>query len=115
MLEQAKPGNPNIVTVHPSTAGFYAATVRQLKEVLAIRKPNTEKAVVFVHELIDHVVVSPTPKGQPVEIDLAGNLAALFIEPSANRVVNAMVAGARNSRHRWCLDNRETLPFWLPA
>ena len=94
MLEQAKPGNPNTVTVHPSTAVFYAETVRQLKEVLAIGKPNTEKAVAFVRELIDHIVISPTPKGEPVEIDLVGNLAALFMEPSANRVVKAMVAGA---------------------
>ena len=68
--------------------------MRQLKEVLAIGKPNTEKAVAFVRELIDHIVISPTPKGEPVEIDLVGNLAALFMEPSANRVVKAMVAGA---------------------
>jgi len=35
-----------------------------------------------------------------VEIDLVGNLAALFMEPSANRVVKAMVAGGRNGQCR---------------
>jgi len=100
MLEQAKPGNLEIATVRPSAAGICAETVRQLKEVLAIGKPNTEKAVAFVRELIDHIVISPTPKGEPVEIDLVGNLAALFMEPSANRVVKAMVAGGRNGQCR---------------
>lgn len=31
MLEQAMLENPNTVTVHPSTAGFYAETVRHLR------------------------------------------------------------------------------------
>ncbi|MBS0269332.1 MAG: recombinase zinc beta ribbon domain-containing protein [Proteobacteria bacterium] len=93
-LEQAKPGKADVVAVHPKVGSVFAETVRKLQDVLGAGRPNTVQAVGFVRELIDRIEINPTPKGTPVEIDLVGNLTALFMEPSANRVVIAMVAGA---------------------
>lgn len=92
-LEQVKPGK---AAASPYTRR-QPRTLRRRSvsfKVLGAGPPNTGQAVGFVRELIDRIEIRPTRKGTPVDIDLVGNLTALFLEPSANRVVKTLVAGA---------------------
>ncbi len=48
-----------------------------------------------VRDLIDHIVVTPTSKPEPVGLEVAGNLAALLTEnPAGTKVAESLVAGA---------------------
>lgn len=62
--------------------------------MLASGEARDAEAIAFVRELIDRTVITPTPKGEPVHIDLVGNLATLFLEPCANQSPISVVAGA---------------------
>jgi hypothetical protein len=100
-LEQRPPSKAaDVVALHPNAAKFYAGTVAQIHDALAKGDAAGLEAVALVRELVNEVVAIPTPGREPMKLELVGNLAALLMEPSANRVVKAMVAGARNGQCR---------------
>ena len=50
-----------------------------------------------MRELITRVRVIPTPRGEPIGLEIAGDLAALLsVNNEGTLVVSTMVAGARN-------------------
>ena len=51
-------------------------------------------AAAALRELLQRVIVVPTPRGQPLELEIVGNLAPLlFTERNENRVPSSVVAG----------------------
>jgi hypothetical protein len=53
-------------------------------------------AVELVRELIDRIVVTPTDDGEPMKLELVGNVAALLEEQPRNGGAILAVAGPRN-------------------
>ena len=109
------------VLFNPAMAEVYRKRVVELYKALEGQGGDRE-ATEAIRSLIDRIVLVPTDG--KLAIDLYGEIGTIlkmalpkkerdFLNPFSEQLV--MVAGARNSRHRWCLDNRETLPFWLPA
>lgn len=88
-----------LVSLHPRAAEKFAETVRTLESVLSAGSTQDVEAIGLIRELIQRIVASPTPKGDPMKLEVSGNLAVL-LEPTVNSVSTAMVAGARNIRCR---------------
>ena len=85
---------PDLVELHPQAAERYAAKVADIHAALARDDAAGHEAINLVRELITRIRVIPTPKGEPIGLEIAGDLAALL---SANNegtpVVSTMVAG----------------------
>lgn len=65
-----------------------------------------------MRDLIDEIRVIPRGKGEPVALEIVGDLAALMAtEHGANSVTGSMVAGACNSQ----CSHRIPAPFRLSA
>jgi hypothetical protein len=84
----------DILSLHPSAAKRYAETVAQIHAALAKGDSAGREAVALVRELVNQVVAIPTVGREPMKLELVGNLAALLVEPKANRGPISMVAGA---------------------
>jgi hypothetical protein len=54
------------------------------------------EALTLVRDLINQVRVIPTPRGEPVKLEVEGDLAALLANDQGTPVMSTMVAGARN-------------------
>ena len=54
------------------------------------------QAVELVRKLIDRIVVTPTDDGEPMKLELVGNVAALLEEQPLNGGAILAVAGPRN-------------------
>jgi site-specific DNA recombinase len=82
----------DVVVLHPQAAARYKAKVESIREALSKGDTAARDAVALVRDLIDHITATPTPKGEPIELELTGNLAALVADPIRSATV--MVAGA---------------------
>ena len=90
----------DVVELHPHAAARYAAKVSDIQSALSAGDVAGQEAVALVRDLIRRVRVIPTPRGQPVGLEIAGDLAALLTvneEGTLGRVT--MVAGTRNRLH----------------
>ncbi|HEY1243435.1 MAG TPA: recombinase family protein [Hyphomicrobiaceae bacterium] len=95
---------PDLVELHPQAAERYAAKVADIHAALARGDAAGHEAINLVRELITRVRVIPTPKGEPIGLEIAGDLAALLgANNEGTPVVSTMVAGARFSRDRHIL------------
>lgn len=98
------------VAVHPQAAERYRAKVAQIHAALKTGDKAGHEAIRLLRELIDHIVVTPTPKPRSVGLQVVGNLAALLVSSGpVPEVTELMVAGARNMR---C---RDAIPFEVSA
>ncbi|MBS0233475.1 MAG: recombinase family protein [Proteobacteria bacterium] len=84
----------HVVALHPNAAKRYADTVAKIHAALARGDAAGREAVALVRELVNQVVATPTPKREPMQLELVGNLAALLLEPKANPGPISVVAGA---------------------
>lgn len=93
MLAEAPP--PDSIAVHPQAAAHYRQRVGDIHTALHSGDGAGYEAMGVLRELIDKIVVKPTPKGQPVELQVVGNLAGLLVSnESGTSSPVSVVAGA---------------------
>ncbi len=90
----------DVLALHPSAAERYRQKVAGVHEALKSGDEAGREAISLVRELIERISVTSAEPGEPVKLELVGNLAALLREPNANTSTVPMVAGARNIRCR---------------
>jgi len=91
--ELAVAPSADTVAVHPQAAERYRAKVAQIHAALKTGDKAGHDAIRLLRELIDHIVVTPTPR--PVGLQVVGNLAALLVSSGpVPEVTELMVAGA---------------------
>ena len=85
-----------VLTIHPKTAQRYEQRVAEIHTALSKGDEAAREAVELVRELIDRIVVTPTDDGEPMKLELVGNVAALLEEQPSNTGAIVAVAGPRN-------------------
>ena len=85
-----------VLTLHPRTAERYKQRVAEIHAALSKGDEAAREAVELVRELIDRIVVTPTDEGEPMKLELVGNVAALLEEHPPNGGAIVAVAGPRN-------------------
>jgi len=92
LLADAMPSRKgDVVTLHPHAARSYKAKIEALHAAIAKTPVETDAARLF-RELVIEVKITPNAKGEPVSIDIIGNLAT-FMQPEGDLVTAAVVAG----------------------
>ena len=85
----------DVVSLHPQAAARYAQKAAQIHEALSRGEAASLKAVAVVREMITEIRVIPTAKGEPVGLEIVGDLAGLMTtERAENSVTASVVAGA---------------------
>lgn len=96
-LERQRPRKTDldVVDLHPQAAARYQEIVARVRTALSAGTTASAEAIGLVRELIETITVIPTPKGTPLRLEMAGNLALLMQvpEPNGNTVPMALVAG----------------------
>jgi DNA invertase Pin-like site-specific DNA recombinase len=89
--------SPDVVELHPQAPKRYAAEVAQIHTALAGGSDaDTLEALAVVRELVKAIIITPTPRGEPIGIEIKGELAALLsVNVRGTPVMSTMVAGAR--------------------
>src|SRR5262245_55442534 len=87
---------PDVVELHPQAAERYAAKVTDIHSALSRGDEAGHEAIALVRELVPRVRVVPTPRGEAVGLEIAGDLAALLNVNEEGPIGMAkLVAGAR--------------------
>jgi hypothetical protein len=85
----------------------------EIHDALSRGDAASVEAVALVREMIVEIRVIPRGKGEPMGLEIVGDLAALMAtERDANAAIAPMVAGARNHR---CRASPDHIPFRLAA
>lgn len=85
----------DVIALHPQAANRYRDKVAAIHDALARGDAAGVEAVALVRELVGEIRVIPTAKGDPVGLEIVGDLAALLVPNAAANVVTAsVVAGA---------------------
>ena len=83
------------VAIHPQAAERYREKVAEIHQALKEGDNAARSAIQILRELIDHIVVTPTLKPDPVGLQVVGNLAALLVcSDPVPQITGSMVAGA---------------------
>jgi site-specific DNA recombinase len=85
-----------VLAIHPKTGQRYEQRVAEIHTALSKGDEAAREAVELVRELIDRIVVVPTDDGEPMKLELVGNVAALLEEQPLNTGAIVAVAGPRN-------------------
>ena len=81
--------------MHPTAPERYRQKVAEIHQALTGGESAAHEAIQLLRDLIDHIKVIPTPKPQPIGLQVVGNLAALLVDtPSGNGGAELLVAGA---------------------
>lgn len=95
----AEAEKPDAVELHPQAAHRYRAKVADIHAAIRSGDSAAYEAIAIVRDLIDHILVKPTSRPDPVGLEVVGNLAVLLSEnPTGTQVAESLVAGAR-SKH----------------
>jgi site-specific DNA recombinase len=85
------------VSLHPQAAARYRQKVAEIHDALSRGDAASVEAVALVREMIVEIRVIPRGKGEPMGLEIVGDLAALMAtERDANAAIAPMVAGACN-------------------
>ena len=85
---------PDVVELHPQAAERYRRKVEEIQAALAAGDAAGTEAVALVRDLIQKVRVIPTPRGEPVGLEVAGDLAAILaMNGGGTAVMSTLVAG----------------------
>ncbi len=83
-----------IVSLHPQAAARYRQKVAEIHDALSRGDAASAEAVALVRGLVTEIRVVPRGKGEPVGLEIIGDLAALMApERDANSVTASLVAG----------------------
>jgi site-specific DNA recombinase len=84
----------DIVELHPQAAERYAAKVADIHAALARGDDAGQEVIALVRELVTRVRVIPGPPGEPVGLEIAGDLAAILsVNETGPACMVSMVAG----------------------
>lgn len=83
----------SIVAIHPQAARRYRERVAHIKEALTAGDEAAAEAVRIVRDLIGRIVVLPTANGQPMHLEIVGDLAKLMQPQEQPAVTAKVVAG----------------------
>ncbi len=91
----AEARRPDKIELHPQAAARYRAVVSNIHAAIRNGNRATPEVIALVRDLIDHIVVTPTPKPDPLGLEVVGSLAALLSEnPQGTLGAESLVAGA---------------------
>ena len=91
----AEAERPDTIELHPQAAERYRAKVADIHAAIRSGDSAAYEAIAVVRDLIDHILVKPTPRPDPVGLEVVGNLAALLSEnTTGSKVAESLVAGA---------------------
>ena len=97
MVTTVMANGPDVVELHPQAAESYAAKVAKIHAALSRGDATGHEAIALVRELVTRVRVIPTPRGETVGLEIAGDLAGLLNVNEKGPIGMAkLVAGARN-------------------
>ena len=83
------------IELHPQAAARYRAKVADIHAAIRSGNQATHDVIALVRDLIDHIRVIPTPKPDPMGLEVVGSLAALLSEnPQGTLGAELLVAGA---------------------
>lgn len=105
----------DVVTLHPAAADRYRAKVAEIHAALNKGDDAARDAISLVRELIQRIVVTPDEGGQPMRIELIGNIAALLAETGTQSGTALAVAGSRNQHYSASPMPRRQILFRLIA
>ncbi len=84
-----------IVSLHPQAAARYRQKVAEIHDALTRGDAASAEAAALVREMITEIRIIPRGRGEPVGIEIVGDLAALVaLERAVNTVTASVVAGA---------------------
>ena len=87
-------GHVDIVEMHPQAVARYRSMVMTIQTTLKAGNAAAAEAMGLVRELIQRIVVMPTPGKLPVQLEIVGDLAIMLsAELQANRIPMPVVAG----------------------
>ena len=89
-------GADEVLALHPRTAERYKQRVSEIHGALSKGDNAAREAVELVRELIERIIVTPTDEGEPMKLELVGNVAALLQGQPSNTGAIVAVAGPRN-------------------
>jgi site-specific DNA recombinase len=89
-------GAINTLAFHPKIAERYRQKVVDIRGALSKGDEASREAVRLVRELIDRIVVTPTDSGDPMKVELVGNVAAILAEHNEKPGAIVNDAGPRN-------------------
>jgi hypothetical protein len=93
----AEAASPHAIELHPQAAARYRSKVADIHAAIRSGDPAAYEAIALVRGLIHHILVTPTPRPNPMGLEVIGNLAGLLSEnPTGTRVAESLVAGACN-------------------
>jgi site-specific DNA recombinase len=91
----AEAQRPDKIELHPQAAARYRAMVSDIHAAIRNGNQATPEVIALIRDLIDHIVVIPTPKPDPLGLEVVGSLAALLSEnPQGTIGAESLVAGA---------------------
>ncbi len=86
--------SPEVVELHPRAAERYRQKVEDIQAALTAGDLASFEAVALVRELVQSVRVVPTPRSEPVGLEITGDLAALLtVNEKGTSGMVTMVAG----------------------
>jgi site-specific DNA recombinase len=95
--------SPEVVELHPRAAERYRQKVEDIQVALMAGDLASFEALALVRELVQSVRVVPTPRSEPVGLEITGDLAALLtVNEKGTSGMVTMVAGARFDRDLKC-------------
>lgn len=96
-VELEKAPEADAIAVHPQAAERYRKKVSEIRDALKQGEEAGRAAINVLREVIDHILVTPTPRPEPVKLQVVGNLVAFLVgTPSGDGVAESVVAGACN-------------------
>ena len=89
---------PSVDTLayHPRIADRYRQKVADIHAALSKGDAAAREAVELVRELIERIIVTPTEPGEPLKLELLGNISVLLAEQSGKIGAIMSDAGPRN-------------------
>ena len=95
----ASGGMAATLTFHPRIAERYRQKVADIRAALSKGDEAAREAVQLVRELIERIVVTPTDGGEPLKLELVGNISAVLAEHSGKPGAIVNDARPRNQLH----------------
>ena len=68
----------NVIELHPRAADSYRAIVAKIKDIAKMDGSEAAEAKAALRDLIVEIVISPAPKGQPLGIEVLGDIMPLL-------------------------------------
>ena len=92
--------SPDTLAYHPRIAERYRQKVADIHAALSKGDEAAREAVSLVRELIERIVVTPTGTGEPLKLELIGNISVLLAEQSSKPGAILNDACPRNHLYR---------------